>query len=128
MRRSNVSSYRRPYGVGRAALALSVVASSALVQAEATAHAAATTVNVTAKEFHFTLSAKSVKTGKVTFKITNKGHLSHDFKIDGVESKLISPHHSTSITVNFKKPGSYRYMCTVPGHAAAGMKGKLKVT
>lgn len=73
-------------------------------------------------------SAKSVKHGKVTFKITNKGAVQHDFKINGVKSKLISSRKSTSITVNFKKKGSYAYMCNVPGHAAAGMKGTLKVT
>jgi uncharacterized cupredoxin-like copper-binding protein len=26
------------------------------------------------------------------------------------------------------KPGTYTFYCTVPGHAAAGMKGKLVVT
>jgi len=111
-----------------AALALSAVVSSALVQARATAHAAAATVNVTAKEFHFTLSKKSAAHGKVTFKITNKGALKHDFKINGAKSKMILPHHSASLTVTFKKAGSYPYMCTVPGHAAAGMKGTFKVT
>jgi len=111
-----------------AALALSAVASPALVQARATAHAAAVTVNVTAVEFHFTLSKKSVKPGKVTFKITNKGAVQHDFKIDGSKTKLISPHKTATLTVDFKKAGKYPYMCTVPGHAAAGMKGTLKVT
>ena len=31
-------------------------------------------------------------------------------------------------TVTFTKPGNYPYLCTLPGHAAAGMKGVLKVT
>ena len=110
------------------ALALSATALPAVGQARATAHAAAATVNVTAMDFKFKLSAKSVKHGKVTFKITNKGAVQHDFKIDGVKSKLISPGKSASISVNFKKKGSYPYLCTVPGHAAAGMKGTLKVT
>ena len=30
--------------------------------------------------------------------------------------------------VTFTKPGMYPYLCTLPGHAAAGMKGVLKVT
>ena len=51
-----------------ASLALFAVASPALVQAKATAHAASTTVNVTAVDFKFKLSAKSAKPGKVTFK------------------------------------------------------------
>jgi uncharacterized cupredoxin-like copper-binding protein len=111
-----------------AALALFAIASPALVQAEATAHAASTTVNVTASDFKFKLSAKSVKPGKVTFKVTNKGAVKHDFMIDGTKTSLISPGKSASLTVNFKKAGSYPYKCTVPGHAALGMKGTLKVT
>jgi len=30
--------------------------------------------------------------------------------------------------VTFKSAGSYEYLCTVAGHAAAGQKGILKVT
>jgi uncharacterized cupredoxin-like copper-binding protein len=110
-----------------AALALSAIASPALVEARATAHAAAVTVNVAASEFKFVLSKKSASPGKVTFKVTNKGKLSHDFKIANHKTALISPGKSASLTVTLKK-GSYPYMCTVPGHAAAGMKGTFKVT
>ena len=125
-------SRRTVYRAGSAVLAplaLFAIASPAVAPAAAaTAHAAAATVNVTAVDFKFKLSAKSVKPGKVTFKVTNKGAVSHDFKIDGHTSKMVSPGKSTSITVDFKKAGSYPYMCTVPGHAALGMKGTLKVT
>lgn len=111
-----------------AALTLSAVAAPTGVQAHATAHAAATTVNVTAKEFHFTLSASSAKPGTVTFKVTNKGHLKHDFKINGKKTPLISPGKSSTLKVRFTKAGSYKYECTVPGHAAAGMRGVFKIT
>jgi uncharacterized cupredoxin-like copper-binding protein len=111
-----------------AALVLGALAAPALVQAKATAHTAATTITVSAKEFKFTLSKSSAKTGKVTFKVTNKGTIPHDFKINNVKTKLIQPGLSSSLTVNFKKAGKYPYECTVPGHAAAGMKGTFKVT
>jgi uncharacterized cupredoxin-like copper-binding protein len=32
------------------------------------------------------------------------------------------------LTYTFKTKGTYEFFCTVPGHAAAGMKGDLKVT
>src|SRR5215510_9916793 len=89
--------------------------------------AAATTVKVGAKEFKFTLSKKSAPHGKVTFKVTNKGHISHDFKINGKKTKLLSPGKSATLVVTLKK-GSFKYTCTVPGHAAAGMKGTFKAT
>jgi uncharacterized cupredoxin-like copper-binding protein len=90
--------------------------------------ATATTVTVQAKEFRFTLSKSSVKKGTVTFKVKNVGKLPHDFKIAGKKTPLIQPGKSATLKVTFKKAGKYPYLCTVPGHAAAGMKGLLKVT
>jgi uncharacterized cupredoxin-like copper-binding protein len=105
------------YGITAVIVSLALFASAAL---------GATTVSVKATEFHFALSKKSVAHGKVTFKIKNAGHLKHDFKIAGKKSKMVNPGKSTSLTVTLKK-GRYTYICTVPGHAAAGMKGKLTV-
>src|SRR5947207_12069459 len=51
--------------------------------------AQATTVKVTAKEYKFTLSRKSAPHGKVTFKVTNKGVLKHDFRIAGKKTKTL---------------------------------------
>jgi uncharacterized cupredoxin-like copper-binding protein len=105
------------------ALALPVVGTAAPTKTHAT------TVNVTAgtpTEFHFVLSKKSVPAGAATFKITNKGKLAHDFKIAGKTSKLVQPGKSTTLKVTLKK-GKNKYLCTVPGHAAAGMKGTLIV-
>jgi uncharacterized cupredoxin-like copper-binding protein len=105
-----------------------VVLLTLLALAAATPFAlAAATVGVTGKEFKFTLTASTVKHGKVTFRFTNKGKLQHDFKIAGKKTPLVSPGKSAALTVTLK-PGKYTYICTVPGHAAAGMKGTLKAT
>ena len=79
-------------------------------------------------EFRFTLSTKSVKHGPVTFAVTGAGALPHDFKINGKTTKLLSGGQTQNLTVTFAKPGKYPYLCTVTGHAAAGMKGTLTVT
>jgi uncharacterized cupredoxin-like copper-binding protein len=89
--------------------------------------AASTTVTVKATEFRYALSKTKVSRGTVTFKIKNAGHLKHDFKINGKKSKMVSPGGSTTLKVSFGKAGRYTYLCTVPGHAQAGMKGKLTV-
>jgi uncharacterized cupredoxin-like copper-binding protein len=88
---------------------------------------AATTDTVKATEFKFALSKKTVSRGTVTFKIKNAGHLKHDFKINGKKSKLLNPGGSTTLKVTFRKAGKYTYICTVAGHAKAGMKGRLTV-
>lgn len=42
---------------------------------------------------------------------------------------LVAGGHSKSITFHApKKPGTYEYICTFPGHFAAGMKGELVVS
>ena len=90
--------------------------------------------------FAFTLSKKTVPHGVVTFKVTNMGSVVHDFKVCasskggsanscvGKVTKQISPGSSATLTVTFAAKGTYEYLCTVPGHAASGMKGDLKVT
>ena len=95
------------------------------------AETATTTVTVTAgkpSQFHFELSTSTVKVGKVVFDVVNKGTIAHNFKIDGKATPLIHPGKSARLTVVFKKAGIYPYLCTVPGHAASGMKGVLTVT
>jgi uncharacterized cupredoxin-like copper-binding protein len=94
----------------------------------ATSHSKATThVTVVAREFKFTLSKRSVPTGTVIFTVTNKGKLSHDFKIAGKKTPLLSPGHSATLRVTFSKKGRYPYLSTVSGQAAAGMKGVFSV-
>jgi uncharacterized cupredoxin-like copper-binding protein len=90
----------------------------------------ATVVNVTAgkpAELKFTLSKKSSAKGVVTFKVTNKGALEHDFKIAGKVTKELKPGSTATLRVTFKKGGKFKYLCTLPGHAAAGMRGTFVV-
>jgi uncharacterized cupredoxin-like copper-binding protein len=116
------------------AAALAALVAAAPVAARPTA--TASTVRVTMKEFKFILTKStvphsvvtSVPHGVVTFKLVNKGKLSHDFRIAGKTSKLIKPGKSGTFTVTLKKKGKYVYNCPIPGHTAAGMKGTLKVT
>ena len=85
-------------------------------------------VTVVAREFSFTLSKRSVPTGTtVVFRIVNKGKITHDFKIAGKKTKLLNPGQSATLTVKFAKKGRYPYLCTVFGHASAGMKGLFAV-
>jgi uncharacterized cupredoxin-like copper-binding protein len=88
----------------------------------------AMTDNVTMKEFKFTFVPRTVRKGVVTFRLKNTGRLSHDLKIAGKKSKMIAPGKTGLLRVTFARAGSFAYVCTVPGHAAGGMKGKLRVT
>jgi uncharacterized cupredoxin-like copper-binding protein len=114
-------------------LALAAVAALALVQlafarGERQTAPTASTIQVKAGEFFFRFSSRSIrKPGKVTFVVKNVGSVSHDLKINRRTTPLISPGKTARLVVTFKKKGKFSYLCTVPGHAAAGMRGVFTV-
>ena len=79
-------------------------------------------------EFKFTVVPKTVRKGAViTFAVANKGAIAHNFKIAGKKTPLVAPGKRGTLKVTFAKAGRYAYLCTLPSHAAAGMKGVLTV-
>jgi uncharacterized cupredoxin-like copper-binding protein len=113
--------------VAACAAVLAPGAGSALAATASQSAMKATTVTVAASNFKFKLSKTSVPKGKVTFVVTNKSTILHDFKIDGKSTPMIKGGKSAKLVVTFAKAGKFAYLCTVPGHAAAGMKGTLTV-
>jgi uncharacterized cupredoxin-like copper-binding protein len=123
--KTSLSATRLGIGIAVVVAALAV-AIPALASPAHTARASATAVKVTATEFKFALSTKTAKAGSVVFTVTNKGKLAHDFKIGGKKTAMLAPGKSAKLTVTLKA-GKFPYICTVPGHAAAGMKGTFVV-
>jgi uncharacterized cupredoxin-like copper-binding protein len=106
--------------------------------------AKATTITVVAgkpSELRFQLSKSTkLEVGTYTFKVTNRGLGFHTFKFcttpvktvakntcTGKVTKTLHPGQTASFTVKITKAGKYEYLCDVPGHAAAGMKGLIGV-
>jgi uncharacterized cupredoxin-like copper-binding protein len=62
--------------------------------------------------------------------VRNEGDTPHDFAIsgDGVEEKtpMLDPGETATLEVELE-PGTYAYVCTVPGHAMLGMQGEFTV-
>ena len=83
------------------------------------------TVNMT--DFKFSLSKAGIPRGTAVFKVVNRGAVIHDFKIAGKKTPIYSTGKGGVLRVSFAKTGRYRYVCTVPGHASAGMWGVLRV-
>ena len=82
-------------------------------------------------QLHYTTTTLSAKAGKATFDFTNESPLSHDLTIeDKGGAKLgatpVFTGGSKSFTITLQ-PGTYKFLCTVPGHAQAGMQGTLTV-
>jgi plastocyanin len=111
---------RGPGLAAAAALAL-LLAGSPL--AGTTRRSVTVTVNVTAKDYSLSLSAKSADLTKVTFSVKNSGKHDHNFQIAGKKTSAVKPGKTAKLTVTFAKPGSYSYSSTVDGDAGKGMKG-----
>lgn len=119
----------------RVALAAALVALVATVAfatsalARPVSHKATTTISVSAGEFFFKLSKRSVARGTtVVFKVTNKGQVTHDFSLKGYKkTPYLDPGQSATLKVTFKKAGRIAYLCTVPRHAEQGMAGTFVV-
>jgi uncharacterized cupredoxin-like copper-binding protein len=110
------------------AVAVAALALVPLGSAHPDKSAAATTIQVKGGEFFFRLSSKTLsKPAKVRFVFKNTGHVLHDFSIGGTKTPLIQPGKTATLAITFKKKGKYPYLCTVPGHAQAGMKGVFTV-
>jgi len=126
----NLSRYLLPAALAFV-LAVAVVPLAGAGTARSDSTAAATIVKVKAgapTPFAFKLSTKTLaKPGKVIFEVKNVGKLMHDFKIAGKKTALLQPGTTAKLIVTFKTKGKYPYKCTVPGHAAAGMKGVFVV-
>jgi uncharacterized cupredoxin-like copper-binding protein len=91
------------------------------------AFAGDTVVSVAMADFAFALSPREVTAGSITFKVKNVGAAQHDFAIVGNKKTSVLDSGKTEDLQVELPPGVYEYVCTVPGHAEAGMKGVLTV-
>jgi len=87
---------------------------------------------LTASEFKWKPKEVTVAPGEVTFAVTNKGTIEHNFVIEDTKGKPlkqvdgIQPGKTVQVKVTLKA-GKYTIACTVPGHREAGMVATLIV-
>lgn len=93
-------------------------------------HEAVSDITVEGTEYQFSPSTIVAKLGKtLTINFKNTGKMPHDFAIKElkVATKVLQPGQSETITVTPKDRGMFMIECTVPGHAAKGMRGLLMI-
>jgi len=78
----------------------------------------------------FDTTSLTSKPGKVTIDFDNPAALEHNVAIDQDGKEIASSETitegETSVSADLA-PGTYAFLCTVPGHAEAGMEGVLTV-
>ena len=92
------------------------------------------TFNVSATEFEFKPNTFEGKVGqKITFKVTNKGTVEHNFVIlspDGSQELAqitTQPGETKSLEFTPTEAVTYQIDCNIAGHKEAGMVGELVV-
>ncbi len=104
----------------------------------------ASTISMDMSEFKFTPSELAVFSGKeTTLELKNSGAVQHDFTIlkqgaipqtpfdhdkqagDILAEFKLDAGQSGTFKFTLPAPGDYTFICGVPGHAEAGMKGKI---
>ncbi len=87
-------------------------------------------LQVVASEFTLSPNRLEVPAGTpFTLVFRNQGNIDHDITSTTAGIHLMAaPGKSAEGTFTIDKPGEYEFLCSIPGHAEAGMKGKLVVT
>ena len=87
------------------------------------------------EDLRFTPNQLNAKVGlPLRLHVTNRGTQRHDLNfpslhmpgLEGVES-IVEPGASRTITLQFDQAGTHTFICSLPGHAAAGMTGAVFV-
>jgi hypothetical protein len=69
--------------------------------------------------------------GVVEFRTANVGAAPHDLVFRrlpaGARTRILQPGERQTVRVRLAKTGGFHFLCTVEGHAAAGMLGRLTV-
>lgn len=87
------------------------------------------------EDLRFTPNQLNAKVGvPLTVRLTNRGLERHDLNfpslhmpgLEGVES-ILEPGETRTIKLQFDTPGTHTFICSLPGHATAGMTGAVFV-
>jgi len=64
----------------------------------------------------------------VNLAVTNEGRIFHDLTVPGLDLAIgVEPGDTVRGALRAPEPGEYEFLCTVPGHASAGMTGTIVV-
>ena len=87
-------------------------------------------LDVTARDLRFVPADLHVTAGEwVVLEFTNRDTVVHDWMVEGVANLdvVARPGQTSRLRFVLDTPGTYRVICSIPGHAEAGMVGTLTV-
>ncbi|HEX7221668.1 MAG TPA: heavy metal translocating P-type ATPase [Candidatus Limnocylindrales bacterium] len=109
----------------------SLLIAGGVLAADRAIDASAIRLDVTASDVAFVPADATVQAGRfVVVSFTNADPVFHDWEVEGLANVDAGarPGQTQKIRFRIDEPGTYEIVCTVPGHAEAGMRGTLTVT
>jgi Cu+-exporting ATPase len=125
-----IARLRRGWYLGAVALA-SLALAGGVMAADRAIDAGAVPVEIRASALRFGPADITVPAGRfVVVRFTNDDPIFHDWMVDGLANVDAGarPGQTQRVRFRIERPGTYRIVCSVPGHAEAGMVGVLVVT
>jgi Cu+-exporting ATPase len=113
-------------GVALASLAIA----GGVIAADRAIDAGAITIDVSARNLQFAPAAIEIPAGRfVVLRFTNSDPVFHDWTVEGLANidANARPGQTQRIRFRIDQPGDWTVVCTVAGHAEAGMTGRLSV-
>jgi Cu+-exporting ATPase len=92
--------------------------------------AGAARIDVVARDVRFAPDRIHAPAGQfVVLTLRNEDPVFHDLEVEGLANVDVAarPGQVGRLRVRIDQPGEYRFICTVPGHAEAGMTGTLVI-
>ena len=114
------------------ALAAACTLACAAAPAATAAPPAPSRLQVSAREFGYTLSRLQVRPGAALIQLVNFGEDDHDLRlrrIGGTRTFVLGETHPgarSELELRLRR-GRYRLWCSLPGHRALGMRATLRV-
>lgn len=114
-------------------LAAAAIAALAIVlPGQASAKTFPTRIQVTAKEYYYILSSRTVKAGPAVIQFVNYGEDPHDMRVERLGGTKIygTPIMQSGGIYNLSLklvPGKYELWCSIANHRALGMEAVLIV-
>jgi uncharacterized cupredoxin-like copper-binding protein len=78
-------------------------------------------------DFGFSGVPASAPCGTLNVTEVNNGQADHNVDFNGQAGAIIGPGMQATFKVNLT-PGSYSFICDVPGHDGLGMHGQIAIT
>jgi uncharacterized cupredoxin-like copper-binding protein len=120
-----------PKAPRRLLIAVVLVVAAALAAAAVTSASSTVRLKASSSALKFNVKTLRATHGRVTLVMSNPSSTRHGIAVEGHgvdrDGKIVGKGHTSRVTVTLRK-GSYVFYCPVPGHRAAGMKGKLIVS